>query len=104
MIGRAAQGNPWIFREIKHYLKTGEKLAPPNANEICHVLIKHVSNLHEFYGEYQGVRIARKHIGWYCKQQNNANEFRAVINRIESASEQLSALKHFFREQQILAA
>jgi len=104
MIGRAAQGNPWIFREINHYLKTGEKLKSPDANEICKTLIKHVTNLHEFYGEYRGLRIARKHIGWYCKQQNNANAFRAVINQIESASEQLSALKEFFSEQQALAA
>jgi tRNA-dihydrouridine synthase B len=104
MIGRAAQGNPWIFREINHYLNTGEKLGLPDVKEICKVLIKHVSNLHEFYGEYQGVRIARKHIGWYCKQQNNANKFRAVVNQIESANEQLFALKHFFSEQQALAA
>jgi len=104
MIGRAAQGNPWIFREINHYLKTGEKLKSPDANEICDTLIKHVTNLHEFYGEVQGVRIARKHISWYCKQQHNANVFRSVINRIDSASRQLSALKHFFNEQQVLAA
>jgi len=104
MIGRAAQGNPWIFREINHYLDTGEKLESPDVKEICKILIKHVSNLHEFYGEYQGVRIARKHIGWYCKQQDNANKFRAVVNQIESANEQLSALKYFFSEQQALAA
>lgn len=96
MIGRAAQGNPWIFREINHYLKTGEKLTPPDTNEIGKVLIKHVTNLHKFYGEIQGVRIARKHIGWYCKQQENVNEFRKVINCIEIASEQLFALKYFF--------
>jgi tRNA-dihydrouridine synthase B len=104
MIGRAAQGNPWIFREIDHYLKTGEKFESPGLSEICKTLIKHVTNLHQFYGEYQGLRIARKHIGWYCKQQNNANVFRAEINRIESAKEQLSALKHYFSEQQALAA
>lgn len=104
MIGRAAQGNPWVFREINHYLKTGEKLEAPDANEICKVLIKHVTNLHEFYGEYQGVRIARKHIGWYCKQQDDPGIFRSLINRIDSACEQLSALKHFFSEQQALAA
>jgi tRNA-dihydrouridine synthase B len=104
MIGRAAQGNPWIFREINHYLKTGEKLTPPDENEICEILIKHISNLHKFYGEYQGVRIARKHIGWYCKQHENAGHFRAEVNRIESANEQLSALKHYFSKQQALAA
>jgi tRNA-dihydrouridine synthase B len=104
MIGRAAQGNPWIFREINHYLKTGEKPELPGANEICDTLIKHVTNLHEFYGEVQGVRIARKHIGWYCKRQDNTSTFRTVINSIDSASEQLSVLKHFFNEQQTLAA
>lgn len=104
MIGRAAQGNPWIFREINHYLKTGGKLASPDANEICNTLVKHVTNLHHFYGEHQGLRIARKHISWYCKQQNNAGEFRKVINRIDSANDQLSALKQFFNEQQAIAA
>jgi len=104
MIGRAAQGNPWIFREIEHYLKTGNKLASPTANEVCTILIKHIANLHQFYGEYQGVRIARKHISWYCKQQDNASQFRKDINRIESASEQLSALKHYFSEGQAIAA
>lgn len=104
MIGRAAQGNPWIFREINHYLETGEKLEPPDSKEKSEVLIKHVSNLHQFYGEYQGLRIARKHIGWYCKQQDRANSFRAVVNRIESASEQLAALENFFSEQQAIAA
>ncbi len=104
MIGRAAQGNPWIFREINHYLNTGEKFESPDANEICEILIKHVTNLHEFYGEIQGVRIARKHIGWYSKLQHNASTFRAVINRVDSASEQLIVIKHFFNEQQALAA
>ena len=104
MIGRAAQGNPWIFRKIEHYLKTGEKLATPTAEEIGAILLKHITNLHEFYGEHQGVRIARKHIAWYCKQQENANLFRSEINRIESANEQLSALKHYFSEQQAIAA
>ncbi len=104
MIGRAAQGNPWIFREINHYLNTGEKLEPPDADEVCKILIKHVINLHHFYGEYQGLRIARKHIGWYCKRQNDADAFRTLINRIDSASEQLSALENYFNEQQAIAA
>lgn len=104
MIGRAAQGNPWIFREINYFLNTGVKLEAPDIRERCNVLVQHVSKLHKFYGEYQGLRIARKHIGWYCKQQHNANTFRALVNRIDSASEQLSALKHFFEEQQAIAA
>lgn len=104
MIGRAAQGNPWIFREIDHYLATGEKLDPPDAHEVCNTLLEHVAHLHLYYGEFQGVRIARKHIGWYCKQREDAQAFRAVINRIDSANEQLSVLQGFFEEQHTLAA
>jgi len=104
MIGRAAQGNPWIFREINHYLATGEKLAPPSSQEVSKTLIMHVQHLHRFYGEVQGVRIARKHIAWYCKQQENANAFRAVINRVEEADEQINVIENYFEGQQILAA
>ena len=104
MIGRAAQGNPWIFREIDHFLNSGEKLESPDTNEICNTLVKHIANLHYFYGEYQGVRIARKHISWYCKKQSNATAFRATINLIESADEQISALKFFLNDQQAIAA
>lgn len=109
MIGRAAQGNPWIFREISHYLETGKLLSPPSNQEICETLIRHLKNLYDFYGEYTGVRIARKHIGWYCKQQQGANVFRARVNRIESAHEQLDAVRDYFAErdttlQQELAA
>ncbi|MCK4587111.1 MAG: tRNA dihydrouridine synthase DusB, partial [Gammaproteobacteria bacterium] len=67
MIGRAAQGRPWIFREIDHYLKTGEKLPEPETREIRDILLEHLHNLYEFYGEYTGVRMARKHISWYSK-------------------------------------
>ena len=104
MIGRAAQGNPWLFREIEHYLKTGKKLDAPDANEIRETLVKHVFNLHQFYGEFQGVRIARKHIGWYCKHQANTKAFRAMINKIESAEEQIKMIKNFFKQQQAIAA
>ncbi|HAI96625.1 MAG: tRNA dihydrouridine synthase DusB [Cycloclasticus sp.] len=68
LIGRGAQGNPWIFREIAHYLKTGEKLAPPNLDEIRETISRHLAHLHQFYGDTMGVRIARKHIAWYFKQ------------------------------------
>jgi len=104
MIGRAAQGNPWIFREISHYLETGETLEPPSTLEVSHTLIRHVEHLHRFYGEVQGVRIARKHIAWYCKQQHNANAFRAVINRVEDPQEQINVIKNYFEGQQTLAA
>ena len=104
MIGRAAQGNPWIFQQIDHYLSTGKKLAAPTSQEIATVLVRHLQQLHRFYGEYQGVRIARKHIGWYCKQQLNASTFRSQVNRIESAPEQIDFVTAFFNQQQELAA
>ena len=103
MIGRAAQGNPWIFREINYFLKTGNRLAAPDTNEIGETLIKHITHLHHFYGEFQGVRIARKHIGWYCARQTNTKTFRTIINQIESSEKQISAIRNFF-QQQVLAA
>jgi tRNA-dihydrouridine synthase B len=96
MIGRAAQGNPWIFREISHYLATGILLPPPASHEICETLIRHLQNLYDFYGEYTGVCIARKHIGWYCKQQQGSNIFRAQVNRMESAQVQLETVRNYF--------
>ncbi len=101
MIGRAAQGNPWIFREISHYLETGKLLSSPSNNEVCETLIRHLQNLYDFYGEYMGVRIARKHIGWYCKQHQGANIFRAQVNRVESAQEQLEAVRIYFNAREI---
>ncbi|OED37723.1 tRNA dihydrouridine synthase DusB [Chromatiales bacterium (ex Bugula neritina AB1)] len=96
MVGRAAQGNPWIFREIKHYLDTGQKLPGPDNAEKASVLKWHLLNLYELYGEYSGVRIARKHIAWYCKGKSHAAEFRQRMYRLESAEEQLSQIDHFF--------
>ena len=96
MIGRAAQGNPWIFREILHYLETANFLAPPPLEEVQNVLINHLENLYDFYGEYMGVRIARKHIGWYCKHHPNTDTFRQKIVRVESATEQLDLVNEFF--------
>jgi tRNA-dihydrouridine synthase B len=104
MIGRAAQGNPWIFREINHYLKTGEKLALPSPEEIHSIVIKHITRLHEFYGEQLGIRIARKHISWYSRQQKHINTLNCPINQIESASEQISILNNLFDEEQRFAA
>jgi len=104
MIGRAAQGRPWIFREIAHYLATGAILAPPARAEVGEILLGHLENLHAFYGEHQGVRIARKHIGWYLKA-HDASPFRAVVNRVESAREQLALVRaHFDGELIALAA
>ena len=96
MIGRAAQGNPWIFREIRHLLETGEVLAPPSLDEVRNVLINHLENLYDFYGSYMGVRIARKHIGWYCKHHPNTDFFKQQIVRVESTTEQLDLVTEFF--------
>jgi tRNA-dihydrouridine synthase B len=100
MIGRAAQGRPWIFREILHYLEHGETLAAPTNEEINKHLLKHLKNLYDFYGDVMGVRIARKHIGWYCKQHANQlrdiNVFRQRINKVESPLIQLEQVSEFF--------
>ena len=96
MIGRAAQGRPWIFREIDHFLTTGETLAEPSLVEIRDILLEHVANLYEFYGEYTGVRIARKHIAWYSKGQSHGAEFRRIVTRVETSAEQIDMIQEFF--------
>ncbi len=96
MIGRAAQGRPWMFREITHYLETGETLPPPEVDEIHRVLVAHLHDLYGFYGEYTGVRVARKHISWYTKGLVGSAAFRFAMNRLESAEEQLAAIDAFF--------
>ena len=103
MIGRAAQGNPWIFREIDHYLRTGDKLALPTLEEIHKIVIYHVSQIHKFYGEKQGVRIARKHISWYC-QKIKQNSLYKSINQIVTAKEQILALNNLFGSEKRFAA
>ncbi|MFK3651317.1 tRNA dihydrouridine synthase DusB [Lysobacter enzymogenes] len=96
MVGRAAQGRPWIFREIAHFLEHGEELAPPSLEEIRDILIGHLEHLHAFYGEVSGVRIARKHLGWYAKDRPENAAFRAVVNRAESAEQQLRLTRDYF--------
>lgn len=96
MIGRAAQGRPWIFREIAHYLQTGELLPAPSVFEVKQVLLEHLSELYQFYGEYSGCRIARKHIAWYTKGLRNSNEFRQQMYRVESTVEQAQVVEHYF--------
>ena len=98
MIGRAAQGRPWIFREINYYLERDSLLAPPGVDEVRQVLIEHLRELHVFYGEYSGVRVARKHIGWYTRTIDGGEAFRIRMNAIESAEEQLTAVEAFFGE------
>jgi tRNA-dihydrouridine synthase B len=96
MIGRAAQGRPWIFREIDHYLKTGEKLPEPEISEVRDILLEHLHNLYEFYGEYTGVRMARKHISWYSKGQRHGAAFRQAVNNVATIEEQLQITISFF--------
>ncbi|UCC56504.1 MAG: tRNA dihydrouridine synthase DusB [Gammaproteobacteria bacterium] len=96
MIGRAAQGRPWIFREISHFMNTGSHLPEPAPAEIGRILAGHLHNLYAFYGEYTGVRMARKHIAWYSKHQRDGNRFRQQVNRIESAEAQLAYVEHYF--------
>jgi tRNA-dihydrouridine synthase B len=96
LIGRAAQGRPWIFREIAHYLATGRELPPPSSAAVCATLVEHLQNLYAFYGELQGVRIARKHLGWYAKDRSENAAFRAIVNRAENAAEQLRLTRDYF--------
>ena len=98
MIGRAAQGRPWIFREIAHYLETGTHLPPPDVAEIREVLVAHLDDLYAFYGKERGTRVARKHIGWYTKGLKNSAVFRARMNTLETAGQQLEAVARFFDE------
>lgn len=98
MIGRAAQGRPWMFREIQHYLDTGEALPPPEVEEIHRVLIAHLNELYEFYGDYTGVRVARKHISWYTKGLAGSAAFRHTMNQLETSAEQLAAVNGFFAQ------
>lgn len=96
MIGRAAQGRPWIFREIACYLQTGRHLAPPTLAEIHGIASRHLMELHEFYGEYKGVRISRKHIGWYVADLPGSAEFRRAMNAIDASDMQVAALDQYF--------
>jgi len=96
MIGRAAQGRPWIFREIQHYLATGEHLTEPKPSEVRDILIGHLSNLYDFYGEFTGVRVARKHISWYSKGHRHGAAFRDAVNRVETIEQQLEMTNKFF--------
>jgi tRNA-dihydrouridine synthase B len=96
MIGRAAQGRPWIFREVAHFIATGTHLAPPLVEEVKRVLLEHLEDHYALYGEYTGVRSARKHIGWYVKALPGGAEFRARMNLIEDCREQLDATGDFF--------
>ncbi len=96
LIGRAAQGRPWIFKEINHYLDTGEHLPALPQDEVGKALLSHVLSLHNFYGDLMGVRIARKHVGWYLKNTENNQPFKTTFNLLETPKEQLDDLMAFF--------
>jgi tRNA-dihydrouridine synthase B len=96
MIGRGAQGNPWIFRELNHYLQTGQILPPPEPGEIHAVMCDHLGRLHDFYGETHGVRVARKHIGWYLKGRPGTRQVLYDLMRVQTAKEQLQLLQQHF--------
>jgi len=98
MIGRAAQGNPWIFQQILHFLQTGDSLPDPSVTEVQQILISHLNTLYDFYGEYSGVRMARKHIAWYSKGLRNGNAFRQQMNTLEKAEQQLAFTDAFFAQ------
>ncbi len=100
MIGRGAQGNPWIFREIAHYLMHGEVPARPGVREVRDVLLEHLDGLHSFYGRETGVRVARKHLAWYCKARAGGERFWSRINRVEDAVAQRRLVEAFFAEEE----
>ncbi len=96
LIGRGAQGRPWIFREILHFLETGTHLAEPPLGEVEQILIEHLVELHSFYGETMGVRIARKHVGWYLQSHDQSKVFRKRFNAIDDALEQKDSIQQYF--------
>ena len=97
MIGRAAQGRPWIFREIDHFIKTGNHLMPPTIDEVEKTTLEHDIDLYNFYGEESGLRVARKHISLYAKGFKNSAMFRSKMNTIDNTSEQINYIKEFFQ-------
>ena len=96
MVGRAAQGRPWIFREIRHYLDRGEHLPPPRVEEIRAVILEHLADHYTLYGEEIGVRTARKHLGWYTEHLAGGSAFRHEVNRLETAAAQIAAVNRYF--------
>ncbi len=98
MIGRAAQGNPWIFQEINYFLEHGKKMAAPGISLVRDVMLKHLTTLYTFYGEYMGIRIARKHIGWYCKNRPDGEAFRRFFNTLETTELQQKHIRLFFKD------
>ncbi len=96
MIGRAAQGRPWIFQEIAHYLEHGEHFKSPSTQSVQDILLGHLHELHSFYGDVMGPRIARKHVGWYLQATEGAAAFRTMFNQLETPTAQLAGIKEYF--------
>lgn len=96
MIGRAAQGRPWIFRELNHFQQTGEPMQALEKNYVRDIMLGHLNELYRFYGEVTGVRMARKHLSWYCAKLKNAGDFRSRVVRVNSASEQIRLTRNYF--------
>ena len=96
MIGRAARGRPWIFRELNHYFQTGRHADSLEKNEVRDIMLDHLNDLYQFYGDTTGVRVARKHLTWYCAGLIKAEEFRSRVVRVDSASEQIRLTRSFF--------
>ena len=96
MLGRAALGNPWIFREINHFLQTSEQMLQPGIEDIRQVILQHLNGLYELYGEYTGVRVARKHVGWYSKYLENGEVLRSRVNKTDSIERQLLVVENYF--------
>jgi len=104
MVGRGAQGNPWIFREFNHFLSTGKELAAPAPAEVHSVMRDHLHRLHTFYGEVHGVRVARKHIGWYLKDRPDSKPVLYDLMRVQTAEEQFRLLEQHFLNSSKMAA
>lgn len=99
MIGRAAQGRPWVFREILYFLETGNLMPEPSIETVCNILLDHLQKLYRFYGEYTGLRVARKHISWYSKGLKDGARFRHRINQVDCVKEQIDIVQQFFQQQ-----
>ena len=97
MLGRVAQGRPWIFREVAHFMATGTHLAPPLVAEVGRLLLDHLLDHYTLYGEFTGVRSARKHIGWYVKTLPGGEAFRAQMNLLDNSEAQLASVSGFFK-------
>lgn len=102
LIGRAAQGRPWIFREVAHFLATGQDLPSPSIDEVEQILLSHLDALHNFYGDYLGARIARKHVGWYLQKQQDKSEFRRHFNQLTDTNLQRLAVQSWFKNMKAL--